>query len=62
MMAVKNRPGCGDALCTVILAQLYHLAVPEASIYWAAKALFFGENKEIPLSFMKRMKIFEHLG
>ena len=49
MMAVKNRPGCGDALCTVILAQLYHLAVPEASIYWAAKALFFGENKEIPL-------------
>ena len=44
------------------LALLYPLTVPAVSIYWAAKELFLGEDKEENLTVMKALKMFEHLG
>ena len=41
---------------------VYPLSVPAASIYWAARELFWGEDQEESLTRMKGWKIFEHLG
>ena len=59
---IKNRDGCRDALKVLFGALLYPLVVPALSIYWAARELFLGEDKEGDLGWMKAMKMFEHLG
>ena len=46
----------------VFTVLLYPLVVPAESIYWAARELFWGEDKEYILTEMKGLKMFEHLG
>ena len=46
----------------MFLALLYPLSVPVASIYLAARELYSGKDKEEDLTFMKGLKMFEHLG
>ena len=59
---IQDKPGCGEALVGVVLALLYPLTVPIASIFLAAKDLFWGKEKGEDLTFMKGLKMFEHLG
>ena len=60
--SIKNRKGCGDILEELFIALLYPLVVPALSIYWAARELFWGKDKEEELTEMKGYKMFEHLG
>ena len=43
-------------------ALVYPLIVPAGSIYWAARELFWGEDREKDLTRMNGLKMFEHLG
>ena len=59
---IKYRPGCGDVLLSLFLALLYPLTVPALSIYFAARQLFWGKDKEDELDTLKVVRLFEHLG
>ena len=61
-VSIKYRDVCGVAPLSLFFGLLYPLYVPALSIYWAARELFWGEDKEKDLSDMKGMKMFEHLG
>ena len=61
-MTITDWTGCGDALMRVFIALLYPLGVPALSIYYAARELFWGKDKEEDLNEMKGLKMFEHLG
>ena len=50
------------SLVQLFLALLYPLWVPTQSIYYAARELFWGKDKEDDLTAMKGLKMFEHLG
>ena len=62
LKVIKYRDGCRIALLGLFLTLLYPLYVPAASIYWAARELFLGEDREEDLTEMKGFKMFEHLG
>ena len=61
-LITKHRSGCGDVLLLLFLALLYPLTVPALSIYYAARELFWGEDREKDLTLMKEIKMFEHFG
>ena len=52
----------GAALLLLFVALFYSLWVPAVSIYWAARELFWGKDKDFRLTKMKKLKMFEHLG
>ena len=60
--SIKDWDGCGDFLWGLFAALVYPLWVPATSIYFAARELFWGEDKEGELTKMKGFKMFEHLG
>ena len=61
-MSIKYRDVCGVAPLSLFFGLLYPLYVPALSIYWAARELFWGEDREESLTRMKGFKMFEHLG
>ena len=62
IVIIKEKRGCEGSLAGVFVALFYPLAVPAGSIYLAAKELFWGKDEEDILTFMKGLKLFEHLG
>ena len=61
-VSIKYRDVCGVVLLSLFFALLYPLYVPALSIIWAAKELFWGEDREKGLADIKGWKMFEHLG
>ena len=63
MIVIKERKGSGAALLRLVFVALFYpLFVPIASIYLAAKELFWGKDRENDLTVMKGLKLFEQLG
>ena len=55
---IKYRPGCGDVLVPLFFALFYPLTVPAVSIYYAARELFWGEDRGENLTFMAGLKMY----
>ena len=62
VVSIIDWPGCGTVLVMLFYALVYPLIVPAGSIYWAARELFWGEEREEALTWMNGLKMFEHLG
>ena len=62
VVIINDWKGCGVALLSLVFALLYPLTVPAVSIYYAARELFWGEDREKDLTPMKEIKMFEHFG
>ena len=60
--SIKDRDSCGEALLLWFTALFYSLWVPAVSIHWAARELFWGQDKDSRLTKMKQLKMCEHLG
>ena len=62
VVSIIDWPGCGTVLVMLFYALVYPLIVPAGSIYWAARELFWGEDRGENLTFMTGLKMYEHLG
>ena len=62
LWSIKEKPECGFALWLMFLSLLYPLYVPAQSIFYAARELFWGKDRQEELTMMKGFKMFEHLG